>query len=563
MHKTRDVGALTLVLALATAGCTGGGGGASDLDGGTDGDGDTDTDGDGDSDSDGDTDCDVEEQPGPDLVVTSHGAIHGFADGATTVFLGIPYAAPPTGELRWRPPEPPGCYEDVVEALEYGPVCPQLDRDTEEYEGDEDCLTLNVWTTEPLPASGEGRPVLFFVHGGGNCIGSASESYEGVFIYDGRALAETNDAVVVTVQYRLGPLGYLAHDGLAAESPQGVSGNYGILDLVSALGWVRDEIAAFGGDPDRVLVFGESAGAVDTCMLLASPLAQGLFSAALMESGGCPGRTADDALEESAALVDAAGCAGDDDEVTCLRGLTPQELLEALPPEVSVAGASPPYQPHVDGWVLPDAPLELIEQGDHNDVPLVVGANSDETSQDVPQSLTEAQYEALVQATFGPLADDVLAQYAVIDYGTAYSAFYHLTSDLKFVCTARQVARAALAGGSSPVFHYHFTEAFDLPVLEDYGAFHGIELTYVFDYLDEMYFLLDPPAEESQLVDAIQLYWGSLAADGDVAVDGLPEWPPYDADGDQSLILEGGAIHAAAGVRAEQCDFWESLFDWL
>jgi para-nitrobenzyl esterase len=210
--------------------------------------------------------------------------------------------------------------------------------------------------------------------------------------------------------------------------------------------------------------------------------------------------------------------------------------------------------------VLPDTPLGLIGQGLHNDVPLVVGANADETSMDVPPSLTEPQYELLVQSAFGPFADEVLGAYPVAEYGDAASAFLHLTTDLKFVCTARNVARVAAAGGSSPVFHYHFAEGFDTAALEAYGAYHGAELAYVFGFLDELYFLSSPPAAEAELADAIQDYWATFAATGEPAAGELPAWPAYDPADDESLVLEGGDIRVEAGIRAAQCDFWEDLF---
>jgi para-nitrobenzyl esterase len=568
-RSTRCRAALLLAAALFAA-CSGSGGGAADAGdaGGTDTGTGTDADAGNDSGLDAGSDTDTGDDagcvPGAQAdaltVVTVQGSVRGHGDEGTTAFQGIPFARPPTGDLRWKPPAPPGCIAGVLEAAGFGPACPQLDGDTGDYLGDEDCLTLNVWTPAALPASAADRPVLFFVHGGGNSLGSASETASGLPMYGGEALAAATGAVVVTAQYRIGPLGFLSHDGLAAESPQQASGNYGILDLVSALAWVRGNIAAFGGDPSRVLLFGESAGAQDTCMLLVSPLAKGLFGAALMESGGCPGTKKADALAVGLDLEGAAGCSAEPDPVACLRGRSPQELLEAMPPEVNVAGAQAPWQPHVDGWVLPDAPMDMLAAGEHNDVPFVVGVNADETARSIPQGVTEAQYQALVKATFGLLSAKVLAEYEVADYGSAWSAYYHLTTDLKFICPARQIAAAAAKGGSSPVFRYFFAETVDWALLEPFGAFHGVELMFVFDRLANA--LYDPPPEETGLMDAIQGYWSSLAADGVPSAAGQPSWPKYAPASDDALVLEGGNVHAQDGVRTAQCDFWANLLKW-
>ncbi len=473
---------------------------------------------------------------------------------------GVPYAAPPVGDLRWRPPQPPAPWSGVRAATAFASQCPQI-ADGGTITGAEDCLYLNVWAPAGA-SSGVPLPVLFFVHGGGNVQGSASvQADDGSYVYDGAAMAGSEHVVVVTTNYRLGPLGFLALPALAAESPQASSGNYGILDQEAALGWVRSNIAAFGGNPARVMVFGQSAGALDTCMLLASPLASGLFSFALMESGGCAASTAADAQAFGAKVVAAAGCGSASDVAACMRSLDTEAIISALPQPIDLAGKQGGYQPNVDGWVLPESPLDALAGGHYNHVPLVVGANSDETSRAVT-AMNQSQYEQAVLALTGGsqlVANRILAEYPPSAYGNSpRSAYVALTSDAKFICTARSVARAATTGQSEPVFRYFFTHPYGNGglALETLGAYHAAELPYVFGDLG-----LDgytPSDGERGLASAIEGYWTRLAATGDPNGGADPQWPAYVAATDPYLTLET-PITAGQGVRTQQCDFWDSL----
>lgn len=231
--------------------------------------------------------CPVGAAPDASTVPTTRGLVAGEADGSGLVFRGIRYAVAPTGDKRWKAPEPPACWADVVPAKAFGSACPQTLSGV--FHGDEDCLFLNVWTPAVPSASTKKRPVLFWIHGGADISGSADSFTPtlGKGVYAGRKLAEAEDVIVVSANYRLGALGWLAPPALGDAAHGGASGNYGLLDQIAALRWVKDNIAAFGGDPSKVMVFGESAGAIDTCALIASPLAAGLFSSALMESGSC------------------------------------------------------------------------------------------------------------------------------------------------------------------------------------------------------------------------------------------------------------------------------------
>jgi para-nitrobenzyl esterase len=494
------------------------------------------------------------------LAPTTSGLAQGEPAGAVVAFLGLPYAAPPVGDLRWRPPQPAPSWAGVRAATAFASPCPQIGFGGAVV-GAEDCLYLNLWVPAEQPA-GAALPVLFFIHGGGNVQGAASDQLgDGSFFYDGAALAASRQAIVVTMNYRLGPLGFLALPELAAESPHGSSGNYGILDQVAALEWVRSNIASFGGDPARVLAFGESAGALDTCMLLASPLAAGLFSSALMQSGACVAMTNADARAFGAQVVAACGCAAASDVAACLRALDGNAVVAALPQPIDLAGKQGGYQPSVDGWVLLEPPLDALAGGRHNRVPVVVGANSDETARAVPL-ITEAQYQQSVLQLAGNsqlLADRILAEYPSSEYGgSPRRAYVALTSDAKFICTARWAARALAAGQEEPVFRYYFTHPYTNGTagLLQLGAYHAAELPYVFGNLGIAGYV--PTAGELALGATIQGYWSRLAATGDPNGEGAVAWPSYDAASDPFLLLDD-PVAAGAGVRARQCDFWDSL----
>src|SRR4051812_15983551 len=323
--------------------------------------------------------CSSSVTPGAGLVVTAFGPVQGTSENDTWAYRGIPFAAPPVGALRWQPPAAPSCWTAPLAASAFGNACVQLDG-SGVVVGNEDCLTLNVWApSSATPASA--LPVLFFVHGGGNTQGGSGEERNGVFLYDGSLLAARTNSIVVTFNYRLGPMGWLAHSALAAESAMHVAGNYGTLDQIAALRFVAGSIAAFGGDPARVLLFGESAGAQDTCTLLTSPLAKGLFAAALMESGGCVATPAAAASSFADTLAQKAGCTAGD-VAACLRALDAATVEQLIPESADVAGAGVgDYQPSIDGYVIPDNPQTRLAAGQHNHVPFVVGSNANETGQ--------------------------------------------------------------------------------------------------------------------------------------------------------------------------------------
>lgn len=497
----------------------------------------------------------------PGQVLTTGGVLAGTETDQGWAFLGVPYAEPPVGPERLRPPQPYACRPgEVVAASSLPPVCPQVDEESGAFEGEEDCLQLNVWTTG-LEA-GAARPVLVFIHGGGNVAGSTSEGSD-YGLYDGARLAAHNDAVVVTLQYRVGALGFLAHAGVA-EAAGTTPGNLGLRDQQLALRWVQDNIAAFGGDPERVLLFGESAGAVNTCMQLGSAGAAGLFSAALIQSGACTARPLDDALAEGDAHVEALGCDGadDDDVLACLQALPVEDIAQLSGDPISAAGIpDSPFGPTIDGDVLVEDPDDAIEAGRHNAVPVVLGSNSDEASQWVPLAVTEAQYTAMVELYMGALADRVLELYSVEEYGSARKAWIALVSDISFSCNARRLAQRLSESQDAPVWRYWFSKVPTGVSGQLYGAWHGLELVYVFQAIDGISDLNDytPDAADFAIEATMGSAWGSLAATGDPNGDLPVSWPAYSSDSEQVLEL-GDKIAVIDAPRAEMCDFWAPFY---
>ena len=503
------------------------------------------------------------------IVTTTLGPVEGHPTQQASEWLGVPFAAAPVGSLRWRPPAVHACYDTVVEAADYGPECPQT-LPLQGKVGDEDCLTLNVWAPADT-APDAALPVLFFVHGGGNVQGSSSKPLQGgAPTYSGHHIVERADVVVVTTNYRLGALGFLALPDLSSEADSQSSGNYGLLDQIAALGWVRDNIAGFGGDPDRVLLFGESAGASDTCALMASPLAAGLFHRALMQSGGCPGNPLAETEATGASVVEAGPCGDAADVLACLRGLTASEILDVMPGSINVGSVdlgkqTGSYGPTQDGWVLPTSPLEAFASGAHNAVPLVIGANADEMVDMASVEVTTAdEYEDVVTLMFGlfgaAVLETVFDVYPVDSHPTPQDTLVQLLSDMRFVCPAREIARAVAGGQSEAVYRYFFTKRAETNQ-GDLPARHGIELLYVFRTMTDIP-LFQPADSDLDLADAMIGYWTRFAATGDPNGADAPVWPEFEANADPYLDLTWPPV-AGEGVHSERCDMWLELVSGL
>ncbi|MEM9073162.1 MAG: carboxylesterase family protein [Myxococcota bacterium] len=476
------------------------------------------------------------------------GELEGFEtpEGALA-FLGVPYAASPVGDLRFRAPEPVAAWSDVRVVDTFAPPCFQPEGATE-VRGSEDCLYLNVWA----PKARERLPVLVFIHGGGNVTGSASEETSpGFAIYDGARIAARDSAVVVTMQYRLNAFGYLADPSLDDEQP---SGNYGPRDQVAALEWVARNIVSFGGDPNRVLLFGESGGASDVCALLATPSAAGLFHAAAIMSGGCGGMERTNMLQMGEDAAEALGCE-EGDRAACLRTADAAALLAAVRRPSAVNGAASPWAaPTVDGAFLPERPIDAIQAGRHHRVPLMFGTTADETASPifgVRFMLTDAEYEMRVRELFPRIAEAVLVHYPRSDFRTPRDALVAVTTDSQFTCTTREFARLASAWG--PVFHYVYDHAYE--GLADgalqpsiFGAAHGFELPILFQTI-ETYVDYESTGAELALGREMSGLWRRFAAEGVPADD----WPTYDSD--QSYILST-ASSVARDFRGDECRFW-------
>ncbi|MCU0727651.1 MAG: carboxylesterase family protein [Planctomycetes bacterium] len=452
----------------------------------------------------------------PRLVRIDSGDVLGRERDGMCSWLGIPYAAPPVGDLRWRPPRAVVPWEGVRDCNAFGPSCPQPSGFVRDRRGvgptGEDCLTLNVWSAA---APRERRPVMVWIHGGGFTTGSGSLSY-----YDGAPLARRG-VVLVTINYRLGPFGFFAHPALSAESERKVSGNYGLLDQIAALDWVRRNIAAFGGDPGRVTIFGESAGAASVAALMVSPLAKGLFHRAIAQSGGVSG--IDRKLRETwrgrlslesrgGALSAQLGCEKAEDPAAALRAVSAEALLAASRAEPATIDPERRYGPVVDGYVLPDDPVKLWREGKQHALPLIAGSTADDGSVFAREGLVRSEfgYRLAVRRVFGADAEAVLALFPPAREGEVSATFRRLVTISSFVAPAREMARA-MERVPAKAWLYHFTRVTPAGRLLGLGAPHGCEIPFVFG---------NPPAGlpvgevDRELSEAIQRYWVSFAATG-------------------------------------------------
>ena len=456
------------------------------------------------------------QQPSP--VRVDGGLVQGTSEEGLTVYRGIPFAAPPVGDLRWRAPQPASPWEGVRQATKFAPGCMQGGNPPSGKS--EDCLYLNLWT--PAKSARDRVPVLVWIYGGGFGAGATSEPN-----YGGEKLA-AKGVVLVSIAYRVGQLGFLAHPELSAESPNHVSGNYGLLDMIAGLKWVKQNIAAFGGDPNKVTIFGESAGGIAVSMLSASPLAKGLFSGAISQSGGSfgpprptlfPGenlKRLPDAERSGKAYADSAHVAS----IAELRQIAADKL-----PAGRGLGMSWPI---IDGRVIPDDQYRLYEAGKYNDTPILVGYNSDEGASFSP-GRTPADYIAGVRARYGKFADDLLEAYPAGETTVPKTA-RDLARDAAFGWHTWTWARLQAKTGKSKVFYYYFDQHPDYPAdspRAGYGSPHGQDVAYVFQHLNPNNPQLTKTDEE--ISEAMATYWTNFAKYGDPNGSGLPAWPAFSA----------------------------------
>jgi len=513
--------------------------------------------------------CACGEDLGPNDVEIETGVLHGTDDGAgVKSWLGIPYAAPPVGDLRWKPPQRAKSWDGTRDATKVGQKCPQNTVITTGG-GIEDCLTLNVWA--PSAIAGGTLPVMVWIHGGAFVFGSGGDPF-----YSGAELARTRGVIVVTINYRLGGLGFLAHPALAAEDPDHTSGNYGIRDQIAALEWVQRNIDAFGGDPAHVTLFGESAGGFSTCLHLTDPKTATLFERAIIESGACAdggggsgGLLQSRAQAESDGLATGAkmGCPGSDaGALACLREQIDYAVLDAtaVPPIAQQLpggffyGTYPPSTlPNIDGVVIPEAIEARIAAAGYPARPIILGTNKDEGTLFHSSILsnpvhTEQEYRDALARRFtdAALVDQIVALYPVADYPSPNDALATVSADLFFACPARRNARAFSAAGAT-VYRYVFQRDLESASFPDLHAFHSAEIPFVFG--NDAY-PLGKVGSATSLADAMQSAWTTFAKTGEPG----GGWPVYASASDPYQVLDV-PVSQSAGYRAAFCDFWDGV----
>lgn len=484
-----------------------------------------------------------------DPVRLDTGLISGTSTGSGEVraFKGVPFAAPPTGDLRWRAPKPAAHWDGVRKADEFGPVCMQGNGGGNQKMG-EDCLYLNVWTG--AKAANEKLPVMVWIYGGGYSTGSGSQA-----MYDGEAVAKKG-AVVVTLNYRLGALGFFSHPELTKESDRRGAANFGAMDSIAALQWVQKNIAAFGGDPKRVTIFGESAGAGMVANLQTVAEAKGLFERAIGDSSAWSTatiaqlKTLPEAEEDGVKLSDAVGAKSLAD-------------LRAVPAAAILKGGRG-NGPIVDGWLIREQPGRVFAEGRQIDVPVLAGSNRDESFGGNPAN--KDQFIEQVHKRFGDLADNFLKLYpAATDEQARESAFYSGRDEMAFIM--RNWARLASKQGKTKSYVYYFTE--QPPVLPNArgpfapgphgSATHVSEILYVFNHLDNSRTWTDA---DRKVADMMSSYWVNFAAKGDPNGKGLPAWPVFDGKSKTAMVF-GNPPEGLQAPGDAQIAFFQAYFDKL
>jgi para-nitrobenzyl esterase len=472
------------------------------------------------------------------VVKTDSGYVSGINQGGLQVFTGIPFASPPTGDLRWRPPAPVQPWSGVKETSMFSPACPQPPAADPTLNMSEDCLYLNVWT--PAKSADEKLPVMVFLYGGafGKIAGEMP-------LYNGTALAEKG-VVVVTTNYRVGALGFLAHPELDAESPNNVSGNYGLLDQIAAMQWVQRNIGAFGGDPSRVTVFGQSAGAESIFIHLVSPQSKGLFRQAIAESGTFwtnwaeidaiyPKETAEQ-LGES--FAQGFGYSGPG-TISRMRSLSYQQIANATPWPASSFDIvnSKHFEPTIDGWIVPESPDTLFRQHLENPIPLMVGNNADDgVTLAAGANMTVPQYRVFIQDRFGKDADTILRNYPANSTDEVQLQLEKIMTDYDFTDAAKFVA-GSMADLNVSTYRYQYS--YVLPG-QPYGAFHGSETILLFRVP------IPPNPVNDQVSDNLIDMWTRFAKTGDPNGGINVTWPKYTReqgrylDINQTLTVKNG-----------------------
>jgi len=486
----------------------------------------------------------------PNQVKTELGIVEGTIEDSLRVFKGIPFAAPPVGDLRWKTPQTASPWDTVLMATKYAPAAFQGGNPPSGKS--EDCLYLNIWT--PAKSINEKIPVLVWIYGGGFSFGSTSDP-----VHNGEPLARKG-VVLVSIAYRVGQIGFLAHPELSAENPDGVSGNYGLLDQIAALQWIRDNIASFGGDPEKITIFGESAGGISVSMLCASPLTKGLIHGAISQSGGSfgptrpttyPGenmKTLYQAEQEGIEYVKRVG----------VSSISEMRKIEAdkLPLGMGMGGA----WPIVDGYVIPDDQFKLYEQGNYNDVPVLIGYNSDEGLSFSPGREPQ-DFKLNVERRFGPFASALIEVYPVGENTVPRSA-RNLMRDAAFGWHTWSWARLQSGTGKSEVFLYYFDQHPEHPEGSpqfDHGTPHGVDVPYVFMHIDPS----NPNTGKSDLEisELMGTYWTNFAKYGNPNSKGIPEWPSFSNENPVVMYL-GPTAYPGKVPDENSLKVLDKYFEW-
>jgi para-nitrobenzyl esterase len=483
---------------------------------------------------------------GPAPVKVEEGLLQGTSEEGLTVYKGVPFALPPVGDLRWRAPQAAVKWEGIRQADKFAPG--PMQGGNPPAGKSEDCLYLNVWT--PAKSANDRIPVLVWIYGGGFGGGSTSESG-----YSGENLAKKG-VVLVSIAYRVGQLGFLAHPELSAESPNHVSGNYGLMDMITALQWIQKNIAVFGGDPGKVTIFGESAGGIAVSMLCASPLAKGLFHGAISQSGGSFGPPRFTTFPgENLKVLAGAEQVGQD--YVKSAGVSSIAEMRKIAADKLPAGRGWPI---IDGWVIPDDQYKLYEARRYNDVPILVGYNSDEGASFSPPK-TPADYKANAEKRYGPFAESLLKAYPA-GFDTVPKTARDLARDAAFGWHTWSWARLQAKTGKSGVYYYYFDQHPDYPKdspRAGYGSPHGQDVAYVFKHLNPS----DSQTTKSDLEisEAMAAYWTNFAKSGNPNGQGVVQWPAF-SDANPVVMYFSQTPHTGPVPSAESLKSLDAYFAW-
>lgn len=502
------------------------------------------------------------------LVNTQFGPIQGAVNGNVIQFLGVPFAKPPVGNLRWKAPEEPVAWATALPTTSFAPECPQKKFQTGgtsfSLTGNEDCLYLNIWT----PQTGAGtRPVLVFIHGGGNQQGSASEVNGGAQMFFGKNMAERGDAVVVTIQYRLGPLGFLAHPGLEPENANNTSGNYAILDQILALRWVKNNISKFGGDSTKVMIFGESAGGLNVGNLLHTPLAAGLFQRACIQSAVPVVGTYNDVKNAGITFANTYTNSGTDaQKIAFLRSLPSDSIIKDETAPLSGGAVGMNWLASIDNYVFYNTPLANIQNGTYNKVPLMIGSNSEEMSLSAPPTVLPSMVTVLINSTV-PSSLQAQAN-ALYPPGTtttqARASYIGILTDAQFTSTTRRLSQCVSVNQNEPVWRYFFTHKHSIAALSSFGSYHGMELFYVFNTWENATLGSGPffSAQDDSVQRVMLKYWTNFARSGNPNESTMPAWPQYQGATDCYLEIKATPRGDQCGLRTAQSNLWDGAVNY-